>query len=294
MSKGQKRQIIGLMIFTCLLLVLLAISFPAIQMQPGEIFPLQSSELPSFGLSQESEDSSWYLVFIQGLVVALFISLLVYIVIGLLSKEGRKKLLVDALIITLALLLAMWLYNLNLPLPQSDELSMLQQGFDDLPEFEFDAAAPPTFDANPKPWMLLLIISGIAVLLAVGAFFAMKFLSDRRSIERSAFLDFADNARTALEEIKEARIDFDDVIIRCYAEMSRTLQAENGIQRPQAMTTFEFEQELLARGFPAQPVKRLTQLFEQVRYGRQRPKKDEKQAAAEYLGEIINYCRGRA
>jgi hypothetical protein len=181
----------------------------------------------------------------------------------------------------------MWLSNFNLP-------PTLQPGSESISDPEFDTVTSPTFDANPKPWMLLLIISGIAVLLAVGAFFAMKFLSDRRSIERSAFLDFADNARTALEEIKEARIDFDDVIIRCYAEMSRTLQDEKGIHRAEAVTTNEFQQELLARGFPSRPVKRLTQLFEQVRYGRQQIMDNEKQVAVDCLGEIIDYCRGQA
>jgi hypothetical protein len=282
------------MIFTCLLMVLLAISLPGLQMRPGKMFLLEPSELSSFGSSQESEDFSWILGLIQGLVIALFILLPVYIVIGLLSKEGRKKLLVDVLIITLSLLFAMWLFNLNLPLMQSDEFFTLQPGFDGLPELEFDAVSPPTFEADPKPWMLLLIMIGAAVLFAGVAFLAIKFLSNRRSLKKSAYLDIADNARTALEEIKEAKIDFDDVIIRCYAEMDHTLQAENGIQRPQAMTTYEFEQELLARGFPAQPVKRLTQLFEQVRYGRQEPMEYEKQVALECLGEIINCCRGQA
>ena len=115
MSKIQKRQLLGLMIFTCLLMVLLAISMPALQMQPGKMFPLQPSELPSFGSSQESEDVSWFLVLIQGLVIALFILLPVYIVIGLLSKEGRKKLLVEALMIALVLMFGMWLFNKSLP-----------------------------------------------------------------------------------------------------------------------------------------------------------------------------------
>jgi hypothetical protein len=227
-------------------------------------------------------------------VIALFILLPVYIVIGLLSKEGRKKLLVDALIITLSLLFVMWLFNLNLPLMQPDEPLIPQPEFDSLPELDFDAVTPPTFEADPKPWMLILIMIGAAVLLAGGASLAVKYLSNRRSLEMSAYTDIADNARTALQEIKEAKIDFDDVIIRCYAEMSHALQAEYGIQRPQAMTTYEFERELVARGFPTRPVKRLTQLFEQVRYGRQEPMEHEKQAAVECLGEIIDCCRGQA
>jgi hypothetical protein len=294
MSKIQKRQLLGLMIFTCLLMVLLAISLPALQMQSGEIFSLQPSELPSFGSSQESEDFSWILGLIQGLVIALFILLPVYIVIGLLSKEGRKKLLVDALIITLSLLIAMWLLNLNLPIMQSDEPLLPQPEINSLPELELDTFTPPTFEANPKPWMLTLIVIATAVLLAGCVFLALRLLSNRTSLERSPYLELADNAQTTLKEIEEAEMDFDDVIIRCYAKMSHTLQVENGIQRAQAMTTTEFEQGLLARGFPAEPIKKLTQLFEQVRYGRQQPMEFEKQVAVECMGDIIDYCRGLA
>jgi hypothetical protein len=76
--------------------------------------------------------------------------------------------------------------------------------------------------------------------------------------------------------------------------MSQTLQSEKGIQRGEAMTPYEFEQKLLARGFPARPIQQLTKLFEQVRYGRQQPGENEKQVAVESLGEIIAYCKERA
>jgi len=226
------------------------------------------------------------------MAITLFILLPVYIVINLLSDEGRKKLLANAILIALLLLVVMWLSNKGLPSIQSDDFFMLQPGFDDLPEI--DPVTPPNFEANPKPWMLPLLVIGTAVLFAGGTFLALRFLSNRRSLDRSPYLDIADNLRTGLEEIEGGKIDFDDVIIRCYAEMSHTLQAEKSIQRAQSMTTHEFEQELLVRGFPDQPVQRLTQLFEQVRYGRQESMENEKQDATESLSEIIDYCEGQA
>jgi len=294
MSKTQKRQLLGLMTFTCLLMVFLAISLPALQMQSGDIFTRQPSEIPDSASSQLFGDSSWFLVLIQGFMITIFILLPVYIVIGLLSEEGRKKLLVEALMIASLSLFVMWLYNKGvMPLKQSDEPIMLEPGISNLPEFEFDTVAPPTFKANLKPWMLPLIMIGTAALLAGGTLLALKNLSNRKPLDRLPYLDIADNARTAMEEIEKAKIDFDDVIIRCYAEMSHTLQAKNDIQRDQAMTVHEFGQELLLMGFPAQPIQKLTQLFELVRYGRQPPKEFEKQVAVECLCDIIDYCRGQ-
>ena len=140
--------------------------------------------------------------------------------------------------------------------------------------------------------MLTLTIIGGSALIAVSIFFVLRPLSKRKSAGRSQFQDFADNAQATLEAIEDSQMDFQDVIIRCYAEMSQMLMVENNILRDQAMTTQEFEQELLARGFPPQPVRQLTQLFEQVRYGHQKTGESEKRAAKESLNEIIDFCRG--
>jgi hypothetical protein len=110
-------------------------------------------------------------------------------------------------------------------------------------------------------------------------------------LNSSQFDEIAEKARSALEDIESADFKFEDVIIRCYAEMSYVLQTQNGIKRPRAMTTFEFEQELIKTGIPARPVQQLTRLFEQVRYGHQDSGEKEKQMAVESLGEIIDFCK---
>jgi hypothetical protein len=179
-------------------------------------------------------------------------------------------------------------------LTQPEETTGLQPGLLDFSSISRDANALPSFDANPQPWMLTLIIVGAAALAAVIVFYGLKSLSGRELVDGPQLLDFADRAQSALEAIEAAKIEFDDVIIRCYAEMSQTLQAENDIQRDQAMTTHEFGQELMAKGFPAGPVQQLTRLFEQVRYGHQQPGEGAKRVATESLREIIDFCRGQA
>lgn len=262
-------------------------------MRPGDLFSLQSSGGEGYGASQFSDGVGWFLVLVQGMIAMLFLLLPVYIVLALLNKEEKKKMLANIIMMALLILLLTWPYKKDPLLNQSEPL-IPQPPVTDLPELDFEKLIPYSFVANPKPWMLPLILIGVAVLVAVSTFFTLRFLSNRESSERSPYLDIAENAQTALEEIGETEIDFEDVIIRCYAEMSRTLQINREIQREEAMTTSEFERELLARGFPATPVQRLTQLFEQVRYGRRQTMEADQQVAVESLSEIINHCKRRA
>lgn len=294
MPINRKQQLLGFLIFAFLLMVLLGVSLPVLQMEPGEIFSLQASDQPTFSSGQEPDDFNWFLITIQGFQLILFILAFVYIVISLFDKNARRKLLSDLLKFALLTMLLLFLLNKGMPSSPASDPDTQQRGFLDPPEFSGEIVAPSTFEANPQPWILPLISIGAAVLLALVTFFVLRFLLKRKPEERPPFSDFADNAQNALDEIEEAKIDFNDVIIRCYAEMSQTLKAENGIQRAQTMTTHEFEQELLLRGFPARPVQQLTRLFEQVRYGRLQPGDDEKKVATECLSEIIAFCRGQA
>lgn len=199
----------------------------------------------------------------------------------------------DILRIVILLLLVMWMSETRGQLAQSTEQSGLRTEFMDFLTLTEDAPAFPEFAASPQPWMLTVLILSGAAILAVTTYLGLQFISKRRA-PRAPLREFANKAQAALDDIEEGKIDFDDVIIRCYAEMSQTLLAEKGIQRAQSMTTQEFGQELLASGFPPLPVQRLTQLFEQVRYGRQQPGETAKIMATESLREIIYFCRGQA
>ena len=292
MTETQKQKLLGILVIACLLVILLGVSLSGLQMQPGEIFyPSISNQTTAgnYGVSP----TRWIQVTVQGLQVFLLIFLPIYILISLLNKAGRRRLLADILMVTLALLILRWLAERVAQSTGSSEAVGLQLGVGDMTMISEDMPAPPVFEANPQSWMLPLIIFVVAALVAVITFFVSKSMARRKAVDRSRLRDFADNAQTALDDIKEARIEFDDVIIRCYAEMNRALQAEKGIYRAQAMTPYEFGQELLAKGFPARPVEQLTQLFEQVRYGHQQPGENKKRVAIQCLGDIISFCRGQ-
>lgn len=277
-----------------MLMALLAVGLPTLQMQPGEFFLPRFSEQSNSSASFSWGDMSWFLLVVRGLMIVLLFLLPIYLVIGLLTKRGKRKLWGEMLKMIIPFLILLWISEFAGPLNQSDEQTGLQPGFLDFSSISGNATALPEFEANPQSWMLGLIIVGAAALVAGVTFYGLKSLSKREPMDDDPLWEFADKAQVALNDIEAAKIEFDDVIIRCYAEMSQTLQAEKGIQRAQAMTTHEFEQELLAKGFPAQPVQQLTRLFEQVRYGRQQHGEAAKRSATESLREIISFCRRRA
>ena len=83
----------------------------------------------------------------------------------------------------------------------------------------------------------------------------------------------------------------EDVVIRCYRQMSRVAQEGRKIQRTESMTPHEFKDTLTKAGLPAAPVQALTQIFEDVRYGGLTPGPTERQAAIDSLTAIAAACR---
>jgi hypothetical protein len=57
------------------------------------------------------------------------------------------------------------------------------------------------------------------------------------------------------------------------------------------MTVGEFEALLKAKGFPADPVRRLSGLFEMARYGDQPMRAADEDQAIKSLDAIIDFCR---
>jgi hypothetical protein len=85
--------------------------------------------------------------------------------------------------------------------------------------------------------------------------------------------------------------DIQNVIVRCYLQMSQALQKERGIKREAAMTARDFERLLEARGIPHTPVHQLTRLFEAARYGRRSSGPEEEREALDCLNAIVRHSR---
>jgi hypothetical protein len=96
-------------------------------------------------------------------------------------------------------------------------------------------------------------------------------------------------ARSSLRELSSAR-ESTDVILNCYFRMSDVVADKRKLQRGAAVTPAEFAMRLEQAGLPGEAVKKLTRLFESVRYGGHRSGPTEVNEAVACLTTILHYC----
>jgi hypothetical protein len=99
-------------------------------------------------------------------------------------------------------------------------------------------------------------------------------------------------AERAMQALQQG-LDFKNVIVQCYRQMSAALQKEQGIELEDTMTAREFEHLLEAKGLPRDPVHQLTQLFEAARYSLRQFTPADEQKAIDCLSAIVQFSRER-
>ncbi len=274
------------------LLLLLAIGINGMQFLPGRPFNVGApAALPSAGGGSPNSRSDITLLVLRALFIAALVLFPVAFVFMALTPEGRRQLMAYAIMIAGLVIIFMLLSNPNRkpggetppnrPAPQATAVPA--------------AAQPPTdvFTGNVPDWLTSAISIGLAVVIC-GIVAAVVYLVWRRSrAPRSALDALAGEAQQALNAL-QAGGELKDTVLRCYREMSRVLQQERGIRRQESMTAREFEDALTGKGIPQEPVRALTRLFEQVRYGRERPGAREEQLAVDSLGAIVAACKAAA
>lgn len=293
MMASPQRKILLLLGVVALVMILLSLSLPSLRMLPGTPLASQPGDMSMGGGGGGFEGGDWLLVLVRGFMALMLVLLPVYIIYNLLSAQGRRRLLTDLILFGSLFLLAMWLSNLERAPVEPEQQEEGQPSGYELPGELSGGQVAPTFEAYTPPWMMALTVVTSAFFVALAAFALSRYLSIHRKRAPSFLHEFAQQAEEALVSL-DAGGDYQDVVVRCYAQMSRALQQERGIQRSQAMTTYEFEQELLTKGFPFQPIHQLTALFEQVRYGHQPTSERDKITAIDSLTDILAYCRGQA
>jgi len=202
------------------------------------------------------------------------------------SPEARRSLLQYIIALLIVLLPFYFLQSAPLEIVETEEtVPAPQEAPQDLPPAPEVAPAP-----SPSNWWVVVATIGAALLLA--AFLVVLGWSIWRHRQRPpTSLDrLAQEAQDAVEAI-EAGADLRDTVTRCYFEMMQILKEERGIQRQRGMTPREFEAQLEGLGIPTAQVRRLTRLFEQVRYGDKRLGQREERQAVVSLTAIARFCR---
>ena len=119
---------------------------------------------------------------------------------------------------------------------------------------------------------------------------AFLFLLRRLRRRPEPLEEVAREAQKAIAQISNGA-DLKEEVVRCYFEMTQVLGRRRGLKRERAMTTREFETYLQDEGLPDIYIRRLTRLFEKVRYGVKNPGEPENWEAVACLGAIVEACR---
>jgi hypothetical protein len=252
-------------------------------LEPGEVPPdeVRSGEVPTLPVSL------WYRL---GFFILIGL-LTLWIITLILHPEARKRMLIRMIgYLTLLLIISFVYSKLNPP-----EL-VNQNGGDDVeigPGGIFTQEEPPvmpTLVADPPQWLVVTITLAFIILILGVIWFVWQRRPRRTTLESPKQL-LALEARRAIETL-QAGSDLKDTVLRCYQEMSQVLKEQRGIQRQKGMTPREFEKHLVEIGLRDEHIRRLTRLFEGVRYGDNVSSERDKREALDCLRAIVRAYGG--
>jgi hypothetical protein len=224
------------------------------------------------------------------IVLWVALGILIALVGLLLSPEGRKRML--RIIIRTVFIIWGVYFLLNRYPGMFDFLDPAMQGEAPPPQNVGAAAGvpPPVFTPPPETPLLsyavsLLILLGLAFFLWRG-YHMWQAMNQRSS---RSLQDLARIARSSLRDLSDGR-ETTDVIMNCYFRMSDAVADRKHLRRGLDMTPAEFASRLQEAGLPGDAVRRLTRLFEGVRYGQRKVGPKDVNEAVACLTAILQYC----
>ena len=291
-----KRKLWILLLLGVAVIAILALSssLARLEFSPGEPFALGSGiayQPPPGAVAFEmSPTMRQILRVVLLLCLALVPFSNIYLII---SPDARRKVLPNLIIFGILLLL---IYLIRQQAHPTDQTSVLS-GMNLAPPAEMaDGPKPAEFSGAVPDWLAVVAsfaLATVVALLSVGLLWAFLRRRRQRAEPPIALEELAQQAEEAAVAI-QAGGDLRDTVIRCYREMSRVVRDSRGILRQQAMTPREFEDQLERAGLPRDPVRDLTRLFEEVRYGSKALGDWEGRRAIACLTTIADACRGLA
>lgn len=278
-SFGSRFWTIIFLTIVVAVVVLLSSGLSEIQFRPGRPFFLEGgTESPKV---EELSFRTWSLVGLWKIfgIVLLWVLFPLSLVYFIVSPEVRKT------VIRRALTLGVGAYALFILLRQCGRITQGEV-------FDFrslggsnlggQGSLGGVFSPSSESWMLWLVNLLFLGMLTVGIGYLLRKWGPRPT----PLEQLGQEAGHALEQVN-AGADLENVVLRCYAEMVAVVSRARGIQRDAAMTPREFEVELGHTGLPADQVRRLTRLFERVRYGDFEPDERERREALACLRAIV-------
>lgn len=281
----SKRNSLLLLIIAGLLFLVLAMGLPSLELSNGETFSLGQHQPEAPGNSRTSPIGDLLIWIFRGFMALGLIFLPIYIISSLLTLEGRKRL--SAALVSIAILFLASEYLRKLPRNTTSNQDA------DMPlNLEQLLKSDPTtsFSATPPQWLTLVIILLVSLSLLTLIIVSIWFFQQRNKFRKTSWVKLAREAQNAIDSLQTGR-DFKMTIVRCYQEMARVVKEERGIAREKAMTPREFEDYLVIKGLPQEPIITITRLFEQVRYGSIPVGTLEEDLAFSCLSDIVTVCQ---
>ena len=264
-------------------LILLAASLSNLQLQPGTPFPGSSdSENTVTSVPSLPPIQTYSFPILQGILALISLILVSYVSARLIAFVNIKKVLPFVLAIFVLLIIVYMLPNVT-----PDPAPNFASEYSEVPRpSSFDYPVAPL--GEPPQILVQFVIVGIVMGCGLIAIIMMKRWSAPTKVED----ELLQNAEEAVKALQDG-MDLRDVVVRCYLQMTCSIQKERGIERNHWITVQEFEYQLESVGFPTIPLQQLTYLFEKVRYGKQQIKDSDEQVAMESLNEIIKFCQSK-
>ena len=228
MTNHAKRKITAFLLLAMIVLILIAAALPQLELKPG-------IPLPSWGNGTgrpPSEETSTASIpvntFFKAALAIISVLILAYSVYKFLTGVSWKEILGPALMIAVlaaaALAILFALFNVRIS-PASLELP----GPPPIPTPD-----GPPLGTPPASLLWLVWISLVVVIIVLGIWVSNRRIQNRRAGD---LLEL--EAECAMQALRTG-LDFKNVIVHCYEQMSLTLQKEQGIELQETMTAREF------------------------------------------------------
>ncbi len=269
-------------------LTVLALSLDNIPFNEAQHF-IRSSATEAPPISAHDVNDAWADVpFWKQIIVWGLITLMVLLVALLISPDLRKRLLkmLFRVVVTVAAIFFVLRHY-------GPRLLALQQLATDLGQQAqpVDGQPLPPFQPPQVSPMFSYLVSFAFALLWIAVMWGLyrgwkKYLAlnTKKPLDELARI-----ARSSLHDLSSGR-DSTDVIVNCYLRMSDVVADKRQLKREIAMTPQEFALRLERAGLPGDAVRRLTRLFEMVRYGDRRSAPKDITEAVSCLNTILQYC----
>ena len=289
---AQKWTVVSLSLLAVSVMILLATGLHNVELKPGYTLPFDEAQRVQTSLGSAArgfqEVPLWKQVLFWMLIGVLFV-----LILSLLTPEMRKRLLRSIISAFSTAFLLLYLFREGIINPMGFEAAgeggKLGQKADGVGDaLPIEPFVPPEI----SPWMTYVIALGFVLAFLATAWFIFRLwkrLSVSTPVLTKPLDELASIARASLDDLAAGE-EWDDVIIRCYVRMGEAVRNSRGLSRKHAMTPTEFARRLEQAGLPGEPVRRLTRLFEMVRYGGRPSNQNEINEAVSCLTDILRYC----